>query len=368
MILQQKTLTKPTMSNTNIRDITSFCHTLFNGRLRKTQRENLGRAVGALVEGRDAHLSAVARIFPGSQKFRYRLKRFDRFIGNSRVKVWQCFESLVPIILKLAGRMSGYLVILIDHTDVGKNLRVFYAAVLFKRRALPLMFFVFEKDKIKRSQSKIEESLLLSLSQIISPRYKVVIVADRGFGRVSLFRFLEALEWRFVIRVKGKVWVRCDAASALLKDLPDVWWREKVRYHKTAQYELNVLSITAGTDDPWYLATNLTDSVLVKNIYEKRMKIEELFRDQKWHVNMVTPTTRTLERFTRLLFIVLLASLILLLLGKEALRYPTLVHSLITNVASAGLLWLAGQVLHYGSPPRVHILLKRVISTLLHAL
>ena|SRR5687768_8269420 len=352
------------MSHLNIQDITSFCHTVFSTELRKTQRENLGRAVAALVAGRDAHLSAVARTFEGAKKFKYRLKRFDRFIGNKRVKAWECFPALVPIILKLADRISGYLPVLVDHTDVGKNLRVFYAAVLFKRRALPLIFFVFNKRKIRKSQNKIEEFLLRQLKEIVPSRLRIVIVADRGFGRVTLFRFLERLQWRFVIRVKGKVSVQDRQEDGVLQDLPEQWWRENIRYHKTAQYELNLLSITAGTDDPWYLATNLNDAVLVKSIYEKRMRIEELFRDQKWHVNMVTPTSRQLARFSRVLFIVLLASLILLLLGKEALRYPTLVQSVIVCAASAGLLWLAGQVIEYAPPDRVNELLQRVIQTL----
>lgn len=352
------------MSKINIQEVVSFCHSAFSDVLRKTQRENVGRAVAALVASRDAHLSAIARSFAGAKDFKYRLKRFDRFIGNKRVKVWECFPALVPLILKLADRMQGYLPVVVDHTDVGDNLRVFYAAVLFKKRALPLIFFVFNKHAIRRSQNKIEEALLTQLKELIPSRLRVVIVADRGFGRVSLFRFLEGLHWRFVIRVKGKVYVREQHEEGLLKALPAQWWRQNIRYHKTARYSLNLLSIAAGTDDPWYLATNLTDGALVKSIYEKRMKIEELFRDQKWHVGMVTPTARKLARFTRLLFIVLLASLILLLLGREALRYPTLVQSLITNVAAAGLLWLAGQVMTYGPPDQVQRLVKRVLHTL----
>jgi hypothetical protein len=350
-----------------IHEVGSFCHTVFSEVLRKTQRENLGRAVTAVIQGHDAHLSAVARNLPGAEKFKYRLKRFDRFIGNRRVKVWECWPALVPIILKLADRMHGYLPIVVDHTDVGQNLRVFYAAVLFGKRALPLIFFVFNKHQIRKSQNKIEEWLLHQLAEIVPTRLKVVIVADRGFGRVSLFRFIESLKWRYVIRVKGKVWVRHGADDGVLYDVTATWWREGVRYHKTAQHELNLLSITAGTDDPWYLATNLADSMLVKSIYEKRMKIEELFRDQKWHVGMVTPTSRQLARFTRLLFIVLLACLILILLGKQVQRCPKLVASLITNPAKAGLLWLAGQALDYGPPDQIQILLRRVMHRLIQA-
>lgn len=354
------------MTNINTKEIKSFCHTVFADNLRKTQRENLGRSVAALIIGRDAHLSSVARDFEGASQFKYRLKRFDRFIGNERVKAWKCFEAVIPVVLKLADRMDGYLPVLLDHTDVGTDLRVCYAAVLFKRRALPLIFFVFNKRKVKRSQNRIEEYLLRRLKEMIPSRLRVVIVADRGFGRVSLFRFLKAQNWHFVIRVKGKVYIR-HTKEGVLNGLPAVWWRKDVRYHKTAHYILNLLTITAGTDDPWYLATDLNDPVLVKSIYEKRMRIEELFRDQKWHVGMVVPTTRNVSRFSRLLFIILLVSLLLILLGKQVQRYPKLVKTIIVNPNKAGLLWLAGQALEHAPPGQVQILMRRVVKSLVLA-
>jgi hypothetical protein len=354
------------MSNINTKEIKSFCHTVFADNLRKTQRENMGRSVGALIAGRDARLSSVARHFEGADTFKYRLKRFDRFIGNERIKTWECFAVLVPVILKLADRMNGYLPVLLDHTDVGQDLRVCYAAVLFKRRALPLIFFVFNKRKVRKSQNKIEEHLLRRLHGMIPSRLRVVVVADRGFGRVSLFRFLKGLKWHFVIRVKGKVCIK-HAQEGVLNTLPAAWWRKDVSYHKQARYTLNLLSLTAGTNDPWYLATDLDDPALVKSIYEKRMRIEELFRDQKWHVGMVVPTTRNVGRFSRLLFIVLLVSLLLIMLGRQVQKYPALVKTIIADPAKAGLLWLAGQALEHAPPKQVQILMRRVVRSLVLA-
>lgn len=349
------------MFNINIREIKEFCNTVFAGSLRKTQRENMGRAVAALLQGRDAHLSSIARSFEGSPSFKYRLKRFDRFIGNTRIKTWECFQALVPVILRLADRMQGYLPIVIDHTDVGADLRVLYAAVLFGRRALPLLFYVFNKRKVRHSQNKIEEAMLLNLKKMVPRRLHIVIVADRGFGRVSLFRFIENLKWHYVIRVKGTVTIN---DNELLRDARPLFFRKDVVYHKTARHVLHLVSITAGTDDPWYLATNMDDGVLVKSMYEKRMNIEELFRDQKWHVGMVVPTARHVGRFSRLLFIILLASLLLILLGKQIQKYPKLVRSIIADPRKAGLLWLAIQVLLHAPSKQVQILLRRTVRSL----
>jgi len=356
------------MSNINNKEIKSFCHTVFSDTLRQTQRENLGRAVAALMQGRNAHLSSVARHFEGAGQFKYRLKRLDRFIGNQRVQTWACFASLVPIILKLADRINGYLPVFVDHTDIGPDLRVCYAAVLFKRRALPLIFFVFNKRKIRHSQNKLEDMLLTKLKQLVPPRIRIVIVADRGFGRVSLFRFIEQkLKWKYVIRVKRTVTITDQNYQGLLKDAPLVFWREDISYHKTASYELNLVTCAEGTDDPWYLATNLTEANLVRSIYAKRMRIEELFRDQKWHVGMKVPTSRQVGRFSRLLFIVLLVSLLLILLGRQVQKYSQLVKTIITDPNKAGLLWLAGQALDHGPPRQVQMLMRRVVRSLVLA-
>lgn len=347
--------------------VASFCHATFAQTLSKPCRENLGRAVTALCASRDGHLSALARSFPGAEAFRYRLKRLDRFIGNPGVRVSRCFEAVVPVILKFADRIEGVLPILVDHTDVG-DLRICYAAVLFKKRALPLCFHAFPKASPPTSQNRVERELLETLHHLISPKIGVVIVADRGFGRVALFRLLQReFRWSFVIRVKGTVWIEHGRERGQLRDKRRIPFREDVRYHKTAQMRLNLVTRwLRGNDDPWFLATDLADPALVHTIYQRRMRIEELFRDKKLHLGLRVPTSRQLPRFEKLLLVVFLAALVLLLLGRKVARIPALVRSVIVRPEAAGFLWLATQALAHGPPRVVHRLLRetaRALST-----
>lgn len=345
--------------------VVSFCHAAFERQLSKPQRENLGRAVLALCESRDSHLSALARSFQGAAAFRYRLKRVDRFVGNPRVFPMRGFEAVVPLILRFADRMQGFLPILVDHTDVG-DLRICYAAVLFKTRALPLCFQAFPKASPPTSQNRVERELLETLHRIIPSRIRVVIVADRGFGRVSLFRLVQReFGWSFVIRVKGTVWIEHGRERGQLRHRKRIPFRGGVIYHKTTKMALNLVTRwLRGHDDPWFLATDLDDPALVHAIYQRRMRIEELFRDEKTHLGMRVPTSRQLPRFEKLLFVVFLAALVLLLLGRKVARIPALVRSVIVRPEKAGFLWLGLQALAHGPPRVVRRLLRETVWAL----
>ncbi len=50
------------------------------------------------------------------------------------------------------------------------------------------------------SQNDIEEQLLSYLWSFVTPTQRIVIVADRGFARASLFRWFLARSRQFVIR------------------------------------------------------------------------------------------------------------------------------------------------------------------------
>lgn len=115
-------------------------------------------------------------------------------------------------------------------------------------------------------------------------RSKIVIIADRGYGKVEFFKFLKDLKVGFVIRVKGDVWVVHGKFSGKLRAVrfgkrKVCWWRN-VLYHKTEQERLSVL-LKYEADDPLYIATNLSDPNDVLMLYSHRMRIEESFRDFK---------------------------------------------------------------------------------------
>lgn len=337
----------------SLRDVSAWCHAVFAGAFKKHQRENIALGVVALLQSRTLAVSSLARGMPLPTTFHHRRKRMDRFIGNPRIFVDQTWQALVPVTLSFARRINGLLPILVDHTDVGAY-RICYAAVLFtKRRALPLCFRVFPKGEPPVSQNRVEHELLMTLHAIIPRKIRVVIIADRGFGRVSLFRTItREFHWSFAIRVKGTVWIEHGRERGQLRHRKRIILRENVTYHKTAKMLLNLVTCWLPRHpDPWFIATDLDDPGLVRTLYATRMEIEELFRDFKFRLGMRDAPQRSLCRAALLFVLALVAALVLLVLGRAVHRTPALVRQFIDDPADASLLWSGLTALRW-LPPR----------------
>src|SRR5664280_2569139 len=92
-------------------------------------------------------------------------------------------------------------------------------AIPFHGRAIPLLWHIVLHSQIKDSQNLIEERLLARLINLVgqvNPAKKLLVSADRGFGRATLFQFLQKKDVLFVIRVKGKVMITTKKGKRIL--------------------------------------------------------------------------------------------------------------------------------------------------------
>ena len=91
-----------------------------------------------------------------------------------------------------------------------------------------------------------------------------ILLLDRGFAAVELFRALDTLGWDGVIRTKGSVWVQSDGRwrpqygdaleRPVLKDLPAV--RYGRRYKKDAYPCRVIVYAEPGYPDSWDLVVS----------------------------------------------------------------------------------------------------------------
>ena len=75
-------------------------------------------------------------------------------------------------------------------------------------RAMPLIWLTVDKDELKSQRNDFEDACLNRLKATLPEGASVTILADRGFGDVKLFEFLESLGFRYVIRIRGNIHVR----------------------------------------------------------------------------------------------------------------------------------------------------------------
>lgn len=304
--------------------VLSVCATL-----RLSQAKTLSELVAAAMRCQRISLAAIGRRLLGTVK--HQIKRCWRFCANQRVEATDAMRGVVGKLLK---RRKKPLIISLDWTDI-RGFQTLMASASFRGRSIPLCWASCRKHVYEghRSRNAFEESLLLVLRSMIPNRQKVIILADRGFGRTELARFCQDQHFDYIIRINPDVHVRCDSYKGKLLDYPvrkgtcklllSVEYRS---HHPVTQHIVVrwVHGLPKDRDECWFLMSSLeAGPARISRLYGQRMTIEEMFRDYKskrngWSLRD-TQITRA-DRLDRLLLILALAYLLLCGLGLLALK------------------------------------------------
>ena len=352
------------MSSFNVNSIKGWVKKIFPD-LRKTQGLNLSLGVFGLVKARSGILSEVAREVPGAKKHKHRLKRLWRFVSNPRIKtgylqsLWckWVVDTFVP------GR---YITVALDWTELPGNIQLLMASIPFAGRAIPILWVNTTYRAFKDSQNRIEERLISSLKTIVPEDKRIILVADRGFGRASLVNFLIKLNILFALRVKADVVITTKTGKRInLRKLKikvnQVKWFKNISYRADGKVEKVNLAITlAGPkvgekEDPWLLVTNLRKAKTAIKYYQLRFDIEEWFRDLKHELGLDNLRMKDLERVRRIILISVVSFGLLMLIGTLTQRLKSIHDQLITGgriVASR--IWFALRIIHYQLLPALY--------------
>lgn len=332
--------------------------------LRKTQQVNISLGIFGQIKSQSGLMSVIVRDVPGADKHKHKLKRFWRFLSNPRVKPDALRSFWISWCLKTFA--SGRIVpVAIDWTTLPGNIQCLMIAIPFHGRAIPLIWHLVLHSRIKDSQNLIEERLLarlINLVRIADPTKKLLLTADRGFGRATLFQFILKKQILFVIRVKGDVRITTDKGKRILlrtrgktlKENKPVWYTN-ISYRGDGKVTgVNLALVVAlpkeksADPDPWFLVTNLRKKETAIERYADRFHIEEWFKDMKHQLGIAKLQTRNLMRIRRLLLVSAVAYGITMLIGTVAKRLKTVQDKLITGgnkVASR--IWFALNIIKH---------------------
>lgn len=309
-------------------------------------------------------MSVIVREVPGAIKHKHKLKRFWRFLSNPRV-LPDCLRLLwISWCLKTFVH-DRIVPVAIDWTTLPGNIQCLMIAIPFHGRAIPLVWHIVLYSQIKDSQNLIEERLLSRLINLvceIDPARKLLLTADRGFGRATLFQFLQKKNILFVIRVKGDVTITTKkgkryllgSVGKTLKYNKPVW-HEKITYRGDGKVTgVNLACVVVppkekGADpDPWFLITNLRKKETTIKRYHDRFHIEEWFKDMKHQLGIAKLQTRNLMRVRRLLLVSAVAYGITMLIGTAAKRLTGVQDQLITGGKKvASRIWFALNIIKH---------------------
>lgn len=255
---------------------------------RRSQQKTCAAIVAALCQAAQAssfaiagQLSCLTEVQLGSA-----LTRLYRFLRNERFDNWLLTEQL----LRLLGRRPGPLLLALDWTAWQDRFAVLTAAVCAGTRAIPVAVSACHKPSLARSQNLWEETFLrLTVDRLRAASVSAVWLCDRGFHRVRWLEKFVELEQQFVVRLTRDVTVRLADRVCLLKSLElqpgerrDYGW---VWLRSDEVVRVRLIGVwSAGAREAWWLATNMENAVSkVVAYYDRRMGIEEQFRDAKGH-------------------------------------------------------------------------------------
>ena len=255
------------------------------------------------------------------------IKQVDRLLSNAGVVPWDLFGSWVR---EVVGPRRE-IVVAMDWTDFDADNQSTLALHLVTRhgRATPLLWLTVDKDELKNQRNDFEDLCLSRLKALLPEGVAVTILADRGFGDVKLFEFLDNLGFRYVIRFRGNIHVSAaDGETRLAAD----WVGKGGRARKLRAAEISaarqkvgaVVCVKApGMKEAWHLASSdgdLSAAQIIK-LYSKRWTIEPSFRDSKdlrFGMGMSALQINDPQRRDRLLLLNAFAILLLTLLGAAA--------------------------------------------------
>lgn len=299
--------------------------------LRRSQAKTLAILVASAMRVERVSLANIGRSMLGTAK--HQIKRCWRFCRNDRIETADAMRGVVRKVLKRRNRAKP-LIVALDWVDI-RQFQTLMASVVFKGRSVPICWSSCKKHVYEghKSRNAFEESLLLVLRSMIPSDRKIILLADRGFGRTELARFCQRQGFDYVIRINPDVHVRCVSYRGKLIDYPVhqgiCKLLKSVAYRQHHSVTQNIVvrwvrNLPAKRDECWFLMSSLAAGpARISRLYGQRMTIEQLFRDNKskrhgWSLRD-TQITRA-DRLDRLLLILAIAYLLLCGIGLLALR------------------------------------------------
>ncbi|MCA9916063.1 MAG: transposase [Anaerolineae bacterium] len=279
---------------------------LFNWN-RPEHRKVLTWLMVAIFIGKDICLDRLGLYLPREAKPESIGQQFRRWLKNDAIDARMIYD---PVARQIVRRMRcRRLRIQIDRVQIKRRQNVLMMSVRYRKRAVPLAWLC-----LPYGYGQIHflhwQALLDYLETLLEAEQSVVILADREFGSVDRLRYVKRKNWQYAIRLKGNVWFYDPIWKQPFEWLP----LQAIAPVRGTRYALTAIKITksdlfkthlacamaVGSDEPWFIATNLPQPIQALKEYARRFGCEELFSDLKkrgfnWEDSMI----RDPQRFSR---------------------------------------------------------------------
>jgi hypothetical protein len=292
----------------------------------------LAAMASGIVGSRSTNLPAIAGKVPDGTKKESRVKRFHRWVKNECIDAQVYFLPYVDALLSHLAE-GRPLLLAIDGSEVGRKCLVLMISVIYKKRALPIVWIVVKGTK-GHFPEETHIQLVEQVYPVIPAGADVIFVGDGEFDGVDLQATLDSYGWVYVCRTAKNAQLRAEEEHFSFEEI-GVQPGECVGLHDvtfTLQDYGPVLAIAwweIGYQDPLYLITNMDLEGEACHWYSKRYRIETFFSDQKSRgFNLDRSHISDPIRLARLMIAACLAYIWIVYLGVVAKRddWVTIIH------------------------------------------
>ncbi len=323
--LELKAIRKRKQAGMNEKRTTELLESIFKEDVHVRRIFSLSQAVVGVLHATSLGIHAIGAGLAAAQNLdpKHTVKQVDRLLSNVGISVWDIFESWVPF---MVGQRKD-IVVALDWTefDADDQSTIVLSLVTSHGRATPLIWNTVVKSELKNNRNKYEDDLLVRFREVLPPDTEVLLLADRGFGDQKLFDFLKELQFHYVIRFRGNIYVtakdgeRRKAVDWMNKDGRSIALRKATITADDCPVETVICVHDKKMKEPWCMASDLRISATMAiKRYARRFTIEESFRDLKdsrYGLGLSSTRIGRPDRRDKLILIATLAVYLVTLLG-----------------------------------------------------
>ena len=272
--------------------------------------------INLLQNLRTVRLEELARRFPCPIQLRSRIKTLQRFLSLKQFNIKTLWFPILESWVKQEWNQGAVLYLVIDRSQ-WRNINLLMVSLVYQGRAIPVYFSLLEK---KGNSNLAAQKQVLEPAIKLLKDYKITVLGDREFCGVELAKWLSQEQQVYIsLRLKKNEYLELeDQIWFQLRDLglePGIsLYYQGVKVTKTKGFSGFNLAAKwkrkyrgKSSKEPWFILTNFHGLPAAISAYEKRMGIEEMFRDFKLGGYNLEVTRVTDQRLISLIILICLS-------------------------------------------------------------
>jgi len=178
----------------------------------------LAMMITGIVLSKKAQLSEMSSEIPSPAKDKSLEMRMRRWVKHEQLDADLIFLPFVVQILQALAQNP--LVLVMDASQVGRGCMVLMVGVVYKKRALPVVWLVYRGKKGHTTAARHIE-VLEKLQQLIPAEAEVVLLGDAEYDTTDMLLWLQAqTAWPYVLRTSPQIYVHSELGEHPLGAIP----------------------------------------------------------------------------------------------------------------------------------------------------